>query len=190
MSQLDTFLLIVLVLIYLTPVVLARVTKDREYDQQRKETLSKLRKKSWLYRLPAAVIYVGNNSKLVGKNYAGVSRGPIIFIKKNRERNLSVYAHERVHAMQFYRSFGMLGLQVLFSKRKRYETELEAYIVHINMRLDYETELHGYTDIQRGIVAQQLVLSFARILFRSYNIPKSISLEEICRDLEKEILKI
>ncbi|OXE35255.1 MAG: hypothetical protein CGW95_14985 [Phenylobacterium zucineum] len=53
--------------------------------------------------------------------------GFVILVRPEKRNNKALIAHEATHVKQFWRTFGLAGLFYTFSKKKRYEYELEAY---------------------------------------------------------------
>lgn len=70
--------------------------------------------------------------RLIPKQFAGYTRGPVIFIRPEYKNDKGLLEHEKVHVKQFWRTFGLHGLIYRISKSYRLKCELEAYSVQLN----------------------------------------------------------
>jgi hypothetical protein len=66
--------------------------------------------------------------RLLRRGYAGATYcTPFIFIRPSHRGDVGLVEHEKVHVKQFWRAFGLMGLFYAFSKKKRFQYEVEAY---------------------------------------------------------------
>lgn len=62
---------------------------------------------------------------LIPRGFDGFAPGPVILVRAGTNRAL--IEHEKVHVRQFWRSFGLMGVLYLLSRRWRLRYEVEAY---------------------------------------------------------------
>lgn len=59
--------------------------------------------------------------------FAACNYGPITLIRPGQRNNAGLHAHEATHERQFYRTFGLMGILYLLSRKHRQRYEVEAY---------------------------------------------------------------
>lgn len=64
-------------------------------------------------------------------NMAGMTVGPLVFIRPEYRDDIGLLEHEKVHVRQFYR-YGPLALMYFVSKKWRLRMEVEAYREQLN----------------------------------------------------------
>ena len=69
--------------------------------------------------------------RLIPQQFAGYTRGPVIFIRPEYKNDKGLLEHEKVHVRQFWRTLGLHGPIYKFSKSYRLKCELEAYSVQL-----------------------------------------------------------
>ncbi|WER44972.1 hypothetical protein CupriaWKF_11655 [Cupriavidus sp. WKF15] len=62
---------------------------------------------------------------LVPRGFDGFTPGPLILLRPGASHAL--IEHEKVHVRQFWRSWGLMGVRYLLSRRWRLRYEVEAY---------------------------------------------------------------
>jgi len=62
---------------------------------------------------------------LIPRGFDGFTPGPVILVRPGAD--LALIEHEKVHVRQFWRSWGMMGVLYLLSRRWRLRYEVEAY---------------------------------------------------------------
>lgn len=67
------------------------------------------------------------DSFLIGKEFAGCTYGPFIFIRPRYKDDKGLLEHEKVHVKQFWRTLMLHGLFYALSNRYRLKCEVEAY---------------------------------------------------------------
>lgn len=65
--------------------------------------------------------------KFVPKNAAGCACAFLIFIRPDYKNDIGLLEHEKVHVLQWKRTFGLHSYLYLFSKSYRLKSEVEAY---------------------------------------------------------------
>lgn len=83
--------------------------------------------------------YVNKNNKFLC-GYTGKNWGFITFIDERFKTDKGLLEHERTHYKQFLKN-PFMGLLYLFSKRKRFEFELEAYSEQLKYVEDFEKSI-------------------------------------------------
>lgn len=65
--------------------------------------------------------------RFIPQRFAGMTYGFVILIRPEYRFDAGLLAHELTHVKQFRRSFGLLPLVALFSKKMKLNLEVEAY---------------------------------------------------------------
>jgi len=73
--------------------------------------------------LPALIIETNH----INKKFMGYANGPFVRIRPHCIGDPGLLAHELTHVKQFYRTFGLHGFIMLFSKSYKLASEVEAY---------------------------------------------------------------
>lgn len=97
----------------------------------------------------AIVIYT---DRLIPARFSGCTLGPVILIRPDYRGDRGLLEHERVHAGQFWRTLGLMGIGYLLFKHYRLRCEVEAY----------REQALWYRDDRRQL--------FARFLADKYNL--------------------
>ena len=103
----------------------------------------------------ALVIYT---DKVIPARFAGVTVGPMVFIRPSYRDDAGLHAHELTHARQFWRSAGILGLLWMISKSWRLRLEVEAYRAQLDaddQRASREIIFSGYLATRYGLGISQ-----------------------------------
>lgn len=91
---------------------------------------------------------------LIPQRFTGYTFAFIILLRPSVKGDIALLEHEKVHVNQFWRTLGLNGIFYLFSKKKRMEYELEAYL----KQLEFE---------KNKDLAKQ---TFAKYLSNNYNL--------------------
>jgi hypothetical protein len=73
----------------------------------------------------------------------GCARGPFIFIRPEFRDNYGLIEHEKVHVKQFWRTFGLHGLFLFFSKKYKLKSEIEAYHRQMDVLNDHSDGIYN-----------------------------------------------
>jgi len=92
--------------------------------------------------LPAFIFYV----KTLGDFAAGRSNGFIIRVVEKYKDDEGLLEHELQHCRQFYRTLGIHGLLYKFSKKYRYEAEVEAYRIQLKYCQDKKASIRKFAE--------------------------------------------
>jgi len=65
----------------------------------------------------------------IPKQFAGMTRGPFVFIRPEYKDDIGLLAHEQTHVKQFFRTFFLHGFFYLFSDTYKLNAEVEAFKV-------------------------------------------------------------
>jgi hypothetical protein len=66
-------------------------------------------------------------NKFIPTRFAGITYGPVVFIRPEYKSDAGLLAHELTHVAQFWKQFITFGFLYLFSRTHRLGYEVEAY---------------------------------------------------------------
>ena len=66
-------------------------------------------------------------NRFIPSRFAGITYGPLIFIRPRCQGDVGLLEHEKVHVKQFWRTLGLFGIPYFFSAKARVKYEAEAY---------------------------------------------------------------
>ncbi|MEX3555791.1 MAG: hypothetical protein VB131_04035 [Burkholderia gladioli] len=99
----------------------------------------------------------------IPERFQACNYGPITLIRPVQRDNAALHAHEATHERQFYRTFGLMGILYVLSRRHRQQYEVEAYREQLKFEpqnLDYyanslatKYDLDITVDEARGLLA-------------------------------------
>lgn len=100
----------------------------------------------------------------IPKRFAGVTRGPFIFIRPQYKDDAGLLAHEKVHVWQWLRTLGLHGLLYALSDRYKLASEVEAYKVQATHYPDDRRALFaGFIATHYGLrITQQAALALLK----------------------------
>lgn len=101
--------------------------------------------------------------KLVPADRAACTRGPVILIRPSYKGDLGLLEHERVHVRQWWRTCGLHSVMYAFSKKYRYQAEIEAYREQLKF-------------------SPEELLTFAVFIYNKYGL--NVKLEQVMKDLK------
>jgi hypothetical protein len=123
---------------------------------------------------PLALVFYTN--WFVRKWAAGLTIGPIMFIRPRAREDEGLLQHELVHVRQFWRTFGFHLIMYPLSKKYRLKSEVEAYCASLKYpRPDYIDYLQHYPD--------HFIEYFAEVIATKYRL--KITKEEAIELLRK-----
>jgi hypothetical protein len=75
--------------------------------------------------------------RFIGEGFAGIAKGPFIFIRPKHKGDRGLLEHEKVHVRQYWRCLWTLG----FRRKTKLQREVEAYREQLKWYSDDRTML-------------------------------------------------
>lgn len=109
-------------------------------------------------KYPSLVFYA---DWAVRTGFAGMTYGPIVFIRPSHRHDAGLLRHEMEHVAQFWRTCGLHGLFYRFSRKYRLRSEVQAYREQLRFSPGHEALFAGFIadKYNLGITHEQALIA-------------------------------